>query len=69
MVKLVKFEDDFCIEGPVSNNNDEWSYKESVDNFTSWCDHSKLLLNTDKTKGLTINGTEMSSLTNTLGWQ
>ena len=75
-VKLIKFADDSCIEGLISNYNDELSYKESVANFTSWCDQNKLLLNTDKTKELiidfrnkkepviplTINGTEIEQV-------
>ena len=54
-VKLIKFADDSCIEGLISNNNDELSYYESVTNFTSWCDQNKLLLNTDITKEFIID--------------
>ena len=54
-IKLIKFADDSCLEGLISNANDEIVYKNSIDHFTSWCEENKLLLNTDKTKELIID--------------
>ena len=54
-VKLIKFADDSCIEGLISNHNDEVAYNDSIDYFTSWCAQNKLLLNADKTKELVID--------------
>ena len=54
-IKLIKFADDSCLEGLISNANDEIDYKNSIDHFTSWCKDNKLLLNTDKTKELIID--------------
>ena len=54
-VKLLKFADDSCIQGFISETSDNLDYKNSVDWFSNWCDINKLLLNTDKTKELVID--------------
>ena len=54
-VKLLKFADDSCIQGFISEASDNLDYKNSVDWFSNWCDINKLLLNTDKTKELVID--------------
>ena len=54
-VKLLKFADDSCIQGFISEVSDNLDYKNSVDWFAKWCDVNKLLLNTDKTKELVID--------------
>ena len=54
-VKLIKFADDSCIQGLISEKSDEIEYSKSVDWFSEWCDINKLLLNTDKTKELVID--------------
>ena len=55
VVKLLKFADDSCILGLLSNDSDDLIYKEAINNFTSWCSDNKLFLNADKTKEVIID--------------
>ena len=49
----IKFADDTAIVGLIQNN-DETHYRAWVDQFADWCRSSCLLLNTKKTKEITI---------------
>ena len=51
--KLLKFADDSTIQGLISSS--EQHYRDTVKNFTSWCDEHFLLLNIKKTKELIID--------------
>ena len=46
---IVKYADDTCILGLISNN-EETAYRTCVDKFVEWCQKTSLVLNTKKTK-------------------
>lgn len=46
---LVTFADDTTVIGLITNNN-EFAYREEVQNLTVWCDIDNLVLNIKKTK-------------------
>ena len=54
-VKLIKFADDTTIQGLIRPDNDEETYRNSIETFVNWCQDHNLLLNVKKTKELIID--------------
>ena len=54
-LKLIKFADDFCMQGLISSHEDNENYSNKAQSFYKWCVDNKLLFNTDKTKELIID--------------
>jgi hypothetical protein len=50
---IIKFADDTTVVGLITNNDS--SYREEVRALGEWCQENTLLLNVNKTKGLTVD--------------
>jgi hypothetical protein len=53
--RLIKYADDTVLVGLLTKGKSEDSYRTSIDNFVTWCDEHKLLLNVKKTKELIMD--------------